>query len=82
VVFCQLSKPPVKILLTTVFYHLKLHENYIKFYASVSSTELNKFWSAIISIDATLQEKGKYRKRDLKDHSAIATFIAHCCQYT
>ena len=78
----QDSLLPVKILLTTVFSRLKLHENYIKSYASASSAELDEFWSAVISIDATLQEKRNYRKEDLKDHSVIAAFIAHCCQCT
>ena len=78
----QDSLSPVKILLTTVFSRLKLHENYIKSYASASSAELDEFWSAVISIDATLQERRNYRKEHLKDHPAIAAFITHCCQCT
>lgn len=76
----QESLSPVNILLSTVFSRLKLHEDYIKSYASASSAELDEFWSAVISNDATLSEKGKYRKENLKDHSAIAAFITHCCQ--
>ena len=73
---------PVKILLTTVFSRLKLRDNYIKSYASASSAELDEFWSAVISIDATLREKEKYRKEDLKNHSVISEFMSHCCQST
>ena len=78
----QDSLSPVKILLTTVFSHLKLHDNYIKSYASASSAELDEFWSAVISIDATLREKEKYRKEDLKNHSVISECMSHCCQCT
>ena len=77
----QDSLSPVKVL-TTVFSRLKLHENYIMSYTSASSAELDEFWSAVISIDATLQEKWKYRKEDLKSHPVIAEFISHCCQCT
>lgn len=76
----QDSLSPVKSLLTTIFSRLKLHENYIKSYDSASTTDLDEFWSAVISIDATLRERGNYRKDDLKNHSLIAQFISHCCQ--
>ena len=70
----------IKILLTTLFSRLKLHDNYIKSNASASSAELDEFLSAAISIDATLREKERYCKEDLKNHSVISEFMSHCCQ--
>lgn len=73
----QDSLSPVKVLLCTIFSRLKLHDTYIRTFASASTDELHDFWTAVISIDATLKEGGKYRKDNLDQHSAIAEFILH-----
>ena len=43
---------------------------------------MHDFWSAVIVVDATLQEGGRCRKDNLDQHSSIAEFISHCCQST
>ena len=74
------SLSPVKSLLCSIFARLKLHGNNIECFQSASTTELSEFWTAIISMDATLQEGGQYRKDDLPSHKNLKEFISHCCQ--
>ena len=54
----QDSLSPVKILLTTVFSRLKLHENYIKSYASASSAELDEFGLLLFQLMPLYKKKG------------------------
>jgi hypothetical protein len=78
----QDSLSPDKKLLSSVFSRLKLHDTYIKIFASASAEELHDLRTAIISIDSTLQEGEKYLKDNLDQHPNIAKFISHCCQST
>ena len=78
----QDSLSPVKVLLCSIFNQLKLHDNDIRSFASASPDELHDFWSAVIAVESTLQEGGRYCKDNLDQHSSIAEFISHCCQST
>ena len=51
------SLSPVKSLLCSIFARLKLHENSIECFEAASTRELSEFWTAVISLDATLEEK-------------------------
>ena len=74
------SLSPVKALLCSIFVRLKLHENFIECFEAASERELSEFWTAVIAMDATLQEGGQYRKEDLPLHKSLNEFILHCCQ--
>jgi hypothetical protein len=50
----QDSLSPDKKLLSSVFSRLKLHDTYIKIFASASAEELHDLRTAIISIDSTI----------------------------
>lgn len=76
----QDSLSPVKILLCTLFSRLKLHDEYLHTFVSVSANELSHFWSAIIALDATLTEQGIYRQETMGCHPQVLEFISHCCQ--
>jgi hypothetical protein len=74
------SLSPVKTLLCNIFSRLKLHDNYFRTYESATEDELSNFWTALIALDATLQEGGHYRKNNISQHEFVSKFIAHCCQ--
>ena len=74
------SLSPVKSLLCSIFARLKLHENSIECFEAASTRELSEFWTSVISLDATLEEKTQYRKEDLPLHKQLSQFISHCCQ--
>lgn len=76
----QDSLSPVKILLCSIFNRLKLHDEFIHTFAAATGDELSEFWSAIISLDATLSEKGVYRQETIDKHAKVIEFIGHCCQ--
>lgn len=75
----QDSLSPVKILLCSLFSHLKLKDEFIKTFASASNNELSIFWNAIISLDSTLTEDGIYRKEAIGNHVKALQFLSHCC---
>uniref|UniRef100_A0A1X7TYS5 Uncharacterized protein n=1 Tax=Amphimedon queenslandica TaxID=400682 RepID=A0A1X7TYS5_AMPQE len=76
----QDSLSTVIILLNDIFTRLKLHDKFIQSFFSATSAEISDFWSAIISIDATLSEDAVYRWETMKDHPKVLKFIDHCCQ--
>ena len=71
------SLSPVKILLANIF--SRLQEKQILLYAAATAAEINKFWSAVIALDATLEEGGRYVKSNIGEHTDISELIHHCC---
>ena len=47
-------------------------------YATATAAD-SDFWSAIIAVDATLEEGGKYVKSNIDDHTNISEIFCHCC---
>ena len=76
----QETLSPVKTLLHSIFCRLKMHDEFIHTFQSATSSELSAFWSSIIALDATLDEKGIYRKETINQHQRVVEFISHCCQ--
>ena len=52
------SLSPVKVLLANIFSCLQLKEKQILSYAAATAAKISDFWSAIIAMDATLEEGG------------------------
>lgn len=71
---------PVKALLCSVFCRLKMHNEIIHTFQSATSSEISAFWSSILALDSTLDEKGIYRKETINNHQRVVEFISHCCQ--
>ena len=61
-------------MLTNIFSCLRLKEMEILSYAT--ATAADDFWSAIIAVDATLEEGGKYVKSNIDDHTNISEIFA------
>ena len=62
------------------FSRLQLKEKQILSYAAATAAEISDFWSAIIAMDATLEEGGRYVKSNIGEHTDISEFIHHCCR--
>ena len=75
----QDSLSPVKVLLCNIFSRLQLHKEFIHTFSSASRSEISDFWSALIAIDNSLEERG-YTKQNITDHTGVMEFICHCCQ--
>ena len=73
------SLSPVKVVLANIFSRLQLKEKQILSYAAATAAEISDFWSAIIAVDATLEEGGRKVKSNIGEHTDISEFIHHCC---
>ena len=47
-------------------------------YTAATATEISEFWSAIIAVNATLEEGGRYVKSNINEHRDISQIIHHC----
>lgn len=74
------SLSPVIIQLHSLFSRLQLHDKNFQLYYSASDDELSDFWSAILTLDSSLEEGGTYRKENINQYAKVCEFIKHCCQ--
>lgn len=49
-------------------------------FSSATSEDISEFWSAILAIDATLKEDGRYVQNNITHYPSVCEFISHCCQ--
>lgn len=71
---------PVKILLSTIFQRLKLHDKPFQSFAAATEDQMKDLWSELESIDVSLKYGTQYRKKCLDSHPSLVEFINHCCQ--
>lgn len=74
------SLSPVKVLLCSVFTRLQIKEKNIRIFHSASLEEISQFWSAMLSLDKTLEQHRKYVQEELGKFPLLSTFMDHCCQ--
>ena len=74
------SLSPVKVLLANIFSRLQFKEKQILSYVAATAAEISDFWSAVIAVDATLEEGGRYVKSNIGEHTDISKLIHHCCR--
>ena len=75
------SIAPVKILLSTVFQRLQLHDKKFALFTAASNEDrLRNFWSELEAVDLSLKYGGVYRKPQLKELARLNAFMQHCCQ--
>ena len=74
------SLSPVKSLLCDICSRLHLQEKPIQAYESATPVEISEFWTAIMAIDQTFEEDGRYVKANIDEHKKISEFFRHCCQ--
>jgi len=74
------SLSSVKVLLTQIFSRLKWNDKFVHMFNSSTSDDISEFWSAILSIDATLKEDGRYVQNNITNYPSVCEFISHCCQ--
>lgn len=73
------SIEPVKVLLSTVFQRLSLHDKKFKMFTAANDEKLRELWSELHTIDPTLEYGKVYRQASLKELAGLATFLQHCC---
>lgn len=76
----QDSLSPVKVLLSSIFCRLKLHNEAIQMFSSASSTQMSDFWTTLLSIDSSLKEEVQYTKKNFAQCTKAVEFISHCCR--
>ena len=74
------SIAPVKILLSTVFQRLQLHDKNFAMFTAASEDRLRNFWSELETVDSSLKYGGVYHKPQLKELAGLNPFMQHCCQ--
>jgi hypothetical protein len=67
----------VKVLLCDISYKDGMS---INVFQSTSSEEINEFWSALMSVDATTEQETKYNSSNLSKYTRLCAFMDHCCQ--
>ncbi len=76
----QDSLSPVKVLLSSIFCRLKLHDEYIRMFASATFTEISDFWTTLLVIDSSLREGVRYTKKNITEYTNAVQFLCHCCR--
>ena len=74
------SIEPVKILLSTVFQRLELKGQKFTMFSPASEEDLIHMWSALTTVDSTLECGKVYRMGGLKDLPKLSKYLSHCCQ--
>ena len=74
------SLSSVKVLLSNIFSRLKWNDKFVCMFSSATSEDISEFWSAILAIDATLKEDGRYVQNNITHYPSVCEFISHCCQ--
>ena len=74
------SLSSVKVLLSNIFSCLKWNDKFICMFSSATSEDISEFWSAILAIDATLKEDGRYVQNNITHYPSVCEFISHCWQ--
>ena len=62
------------------FLRLKLHEETIRMFSSVTPAEISDLWTALIAIDSTLKEGVQHTRKKFADHVDALRFVNHCCR--
>ena len=70
---------PVKILLSTLFQRLEIHDKKFSMFSAASDDKLKELWSELKAVDPSLEYDGVYRQAALKDLPALSCFLDHCC---
>ena len=74
------SLSPCITLLTDLFSRLKLKGEPVQSFFATSDAEIKEFWSAVLSVDHTLQYDVSYSKANVQGKQHLLDFMSHCCQ--
>ena len=74
------SLSSVKVLLSSIFMHLKWKGKRVCIFNSAASEEISNFCSAILAIDSTLTVDGRYVQGNMTLHPDICSILSHCCK--
>ena len=67
-------------LLTNIFVRLELQSKKFSVFTSASSSDIDLFWEAMLSIDSALTDPfAKYKKATLAKNRDLWLFFEHCC---
>ena len=70
----------MKSLLCGIFTRLHLQVKPILAYKSATPQEISDFWTAVMAVDETLKEDGRYVKANIDEHKKIIEFFHRCCR--
>ena len=71
---------PAKQLMNTIMQRLELKEKSFQSFNSASKTELDDFWSILLTVEPLLT-KDNISKDTLKKFPSLFQFISHCCVF-
>ena len=62
------------------FSRLKLKDEAVQAFFAASDAEIEQFWSAVLSIEHTLEYSVSYSKANVQSKQHLLEFMDHCCQ--
>lgn len=74
------SLSPCITLLNDLFLRLKLKDKAVQTFFAASDAAIQLFWSAVLSVEHTLEYNVSYSKANIQSKQDLLEFMEHCCQ--